>query len=112
MTLFVFCAALVCAGRFSAQMTPAVKPIVVKVVVIAAFERGEDTGDAPGEFQLWVGREHLEQVFELPAGYRHVRMNQDGVLGMGTGGGRAKGAAWVWALGWEPGMTVSRADGV
>jgi purine nucleoside permease len=26
------------------------KPIAVKVVVVAMFERGEDTGDAPGEF--------------------------------------------------------------
>ena len=27
------------------------KPIAVKVVVVAMFERGEDTGDDPGEFQ-------------------------------------------------------------
>jgi len=44
------------------------KPIRVKVVVMAAFERGEDTGDAPGEFQLWVEREHLDQVLSLPSG--------------------------------------------
>jgi len=31
------------------------------------FERSEDTGDTPGEFQLWVEREHLEQILPLPA---------------------------------------------
>jgi hypothetical protein len=39
------------------------------------FERGEDTGDTPGEFQLWVEREHLDQILPLPAGYHHVRLN-------------------------------------
>jgi purine nucleoside permease len=81
----------------------------VKVVVIAAFERGEDAGDAPGEFQLWVEREHLEQVFELPAGYRHVRMNKDGVLGMVTGVATAKAAASVMALGLDPRFDLSKA---
>jgi len=42
-------------------------PIRVKVVVVAMFERGEDTGDIPGEYQLWVEREHLDQVLPLPA---------------------------------------------
>jgi len=28
--------------------------IPVKVVVVTMFEPGEDVGDAPGEFQLWV----------------------------------------------------------
>ena len=68
-------------------------PIRVKVVVVAMFERGEDTGDVPGEYQLWVEREHLDQVLPLPAGYHHVRMNQDGVLGMLTGVATAKAAA-------------------
>ena len=85
-----FCSGLVCA-----QAGPPAKPIRIKVVVVAAFERGEDTGDAPGEFQLWVEREHLDQVLPLPAGYRHVRLNKDGVLGMVTGVATAKAAASV-----------------
>src|ERR1700730_4721735 len=92
-------AVLFCAGVLLGQTVPVPKPIVVKVVVIAAFERGEDVGDAPGEFQLWVEREHLDQVFELPAGYRHVRMNKDGVMGMVTGVATAKAAASVMAVG-------------
>lgn len=84
-------------------------PIAVKVVVVTMFERGEDTGDAPGEYQLWVEREHLDQVFPMPAGYRHVRMNQDGVLGMVTGVGTAKAAASVMALGLDTRFDLSKA---
>jgi purine nucleoside permease len=104
-----FCAGLFCASGMWAQTLPITKPIVVKVVVIAAFERGEDTGDEPGEFQFWVEREHLDQVLELPAGYRHVRMNKDGVLGMVTGVATAKAAASVMALGLDPRFDLSKA---
>ena len=72
------------------------------------FERGEDTGDASGEFQLWVEREHLGQVLPLAAGYRHVRLNKDGVLGMVTGVGTAKAAASVMALGLDPRFDLSK----
>lgn len=53
-------------------------------VVVTMFERGEDTGNTPGEFQLWVEREHLDQIRPLPSGSHHVRMNKDGVLGIVT----------------------------
>lgn len=85
------------------------KPIPVKVVVVAMFERGEDTGDIPGEYQLWVEREHLDRVFPVAAGYKHVRMNKDGVLGMVTGVGTAKAAASVMALGLDPRFDLSKA---
>jgi len=84
-------------------------PIRVKVVVVAMFEAGEDTGDTPGEYQLWVEREHLDQVLPLPAGYHHVRMNKDGVLGMLTGVATAKAAASVMALGLDPRFDLSKA---
>jgi purine nucleoside permease len=99
----------ICAGRASAQRKAPSKPIRVKVVVVAAFERGEDTGDAPGEFQLWVEREHLGLAFELPAGYHHVRINKDGVLGMVTGVGTAKAAASVMAVGLDPRFDFTKA---
>ena len=84
-------------------------PIPIKVVVITMFERGEDIGDAPGEYQLWVQREHLDQVLPMPAGYHHVRLNKDGVLGMLTGVGTAKAAASVMALGLDPRFDLSKA---
>ena len=90
-------------------MANAQKPIPVKVVVVTMFERGEDTGDGPGEYQFWVEREHLDQVFPMPAGYHHVRMNRDGVLGMLTGVGTAKAAASVMALGLDPRFDLTKA---
>jgi len=85
------------------------RPVTIKVVVVAMFERGEDTGDAPGEYQLWVEREHLDQVVPLPAGYHHARVNKDGVLGILTGVGTAKAAASIMAVGLDPRFDLSKA---
>lgn len=93
----------------TAQSAILAPPIRVKVIVVTMFERGEDTGDAPGEFQLWVEREHLDQVLPLPGGYHHVRLNKDGVLGLLTGVGTAKAAASVMALGLDPRFDLSKA---
>jgi purine nucleoside permease len=107
--LFCLCLLLMLLNRLTAQTPTAAKPISVKVVVVTMFERGEDTGDVPGEFQLWVEREHLDQIIALPAGYHHVRMNKDGVLGLLTGVGTAKAAASVMALGLDPRFDLSKA---
>src|SRR5580700_10314890 len=96
-------------GLLCAQTSTQSSPIRVKVVVVTMFERGEDTGDAPGEYQLWVEREHLDQILPLPSGYHHLRMNKDGVLGMVTGVGTAKAAASVMALGLDPRFDLSKA---
>jgi purine nucleoside permease len=95
--------------HLAAQSTPPSKPIQIKVVVVAMFERGEDTGDTPGEYQLWVEREHLDQILPLPAGYHHLRLNKDGVLGILTGVGTAKAAASVMAVGLDPRFDLSKA---
>ena len=107
--LFCLCLLLMLLNRLTAQTPTAVKPVSVKVVVVTMFERGEDTGDVPGEFQLWVEREHLDQIIPIPAGYHHVRMNKDGVLGLLTGVGTAKAAASVMALGLDPRFDLSKA---
>lgn len=93
----------------TAQSAILAPPIRVKVIVVTMFERGEDTGDTPGEFQLWVEREHLDKVLPLPGGYHHVRLNKDGVLGLLTGVGTAKAAASVMALGLDPRFDLSKA---
>ncbi|HTQ59024.1 MAG TPA: purine nucleoside permease [Candidatus Solibacter sp.] len=92
-----------------AQGAPAAKPIPIKVVVVTMFERGEDTGDTPGEYQLWVDREHLDQIIDIPAAYHHARLNKDGVLGILTGVGTAKAAASVMAVGLDPRFNFSKA---
>ncbi len=61
---------------------PVVKPIPVKVMVIANFEPGADTGDAPGEFQLWAEREHLDEVIPVRGALHPLRRNGQGLYGM------------------------------
>lgn len=61
---------------------PQVQPIPVKVIVIANFEPGEDTGDAPGEFQLWAEREKLTEVIPIKGALHPLRRNAEGLYGM------------------------------
>jgi len=81
----------------------------IKVVVVTMFERGEDTGDAPGEFQLWVEREKLTQVIPFPQGNRALRSDGKGLIAMVTGVGTAKAAASVMALGMDPRFDLTKA---
>jgi purine nucleoside permease len=76
--------------------------IAVKVVVVTMFEQGEDTGDAPGELQYWVERDHLDRVYPLTAAYHAVRMNDEGEMAVLTGQGTANAAATITALGLDP----------
>ncbi|HKF49367.1 MAG TPA: purine nucleoside permease [Terracidiphilus sp.] len=85
------------------------KPIPVKVVVVTMFEVGADTGDAPGELQYWVERDHLDHVYSLPAGYHSVRMNSSGEMAVLTGQGTAHAAATVMALGLDPRFDLTHA---
>jgi purine nucleoside permease len=85
------------------------RPISVKVVIVTMFEVGADTGDAPGELQYWVERDHLDRVYPLPAGYHAVRMNDDGEMAVLTGQGTAHAAATIMALGLDPRFDLSHA---
>jgi purine nucleoside permease len=89
---------------------PSLQPIEIKVVVINMFEQGADTGDAPGEYQFWVEREHLENVLPFASGYHDLRFNpQTGVLALLTGVGTARAAASVMALGLDPRFDLTHA---
>jgi purine nucleoside permease len=85
------------------------RPIAVKVVVVAMFEVGADTGDQPGELQYWVERDHLDRVYPLSAGYHAVRMNGDGEMAVLTGQGTAHATATIMALGLDPRFDLSHA---
>jgi purine nucleoside permease len=102
---------LYCILSFSYSGAPAaaLPPIPVKVVVIALFESGADQGDAPGEYQYWVERDHLDRVFAFPQGYHDLRMNDQGVLGVLAGVGTARAAASIMALGLDPRFDLSKA---
>jgi len=108
MKLYAFLCIFCCfaAGTFAAAKP---KPIPVKVVVVAMFEVGNDTGDQPGELQYWVERDHLDRVYPLLAGYHALRMNAEGEMAVLTGQGTAHAAATIMALGLDPRFDVSHA---
>jgi purine nucleoside permease len=85
------------------------RPISVKVVVVAMFEVGADTGDGPGELQYWVERDHLDQIYPLPAAYHAVRMNDQGEMAVLTGQGTAHAASTIMAVGLDPRFDFSHA---
>jgi purine nucleoside permease len=95
------------ASAFVASAKP--RPIRVKVVIVAMFEIGDDTGDQPGELQYWVERDHLDRVYSLPAAYHAARMNNDGEMAILTGQGTAHAAATIMALGLDPRFDFSHA---
>src|ERR1700675_2877791 len=99
-----FCVLLAAASAFAQT-----KPIAVKVVVVTMFEVGEDTGDAPGELQYWVERDHLDHVYALAAGYHAVRMNDAGEMAVLTGQGTAHAASTIMALGLDPRFDLTHA---
>ena len=85
------------------------EPIPIKVVVVSMFEHGEITGDRPGEFQFWAERLPMEKRISFPAGEFDLRLNEDGVLGICTGGGIPNATASVMALGMDDRFDLSKA---
>ncbi len=85
-------------------------PWPVRAVIVTTFEIGADTGDIPGEFQLWAEREHLDEVLAFPLGTHPLRANRDHtVLGMVSGTTLVNAAASMMALGLDPRFDLSRA---
>jgi len=104
LTIAAAAAALPACGPADAEA-----PIEVKIVLVTMFERGADSGDAPGEFQLWNERRDLDETFPFQ-GEHDLHFNRDsGILAIVTGAGTAKAAASVMALGMDPRFDLSRA---
>jgi len=88
--LLFLCACLILLAAFillflrhhARASTAASAPIPVKVIVVANFEPGEDVGDAPGEFQFWAEREHLDEVIPIKGALRPLRRNKEGLYGI------------------------------
>lgn len=53
--------------------------IPIKVIVLCGFEVGDDTGDAPGEFQFWFEREKLFDRIEVPGAAHPLCRNSEGL---------------------------------
>jgi len=83
-------------------------PLEIRVVIVTAFEIGEDGGDRAGEYQAWAAT--LPQILPFPAGFRHLRYDPaTGILLLSTGIGTNRAAASTMALGLDPRFDLSHA---
>nr|WP_321984007.1 purine nucleoside permease [uncultured Lichenicoccus sp.] len=60
-------------------------PIPVRMVVVASFNTGDDSDEGPGEFHLWVKREHLDEAIPVRGALHPVRRNKQGLYGIVPG---------------------------
>ena len=80
-----------------------------KVVVVAYFEVGKDTGDRPGELQYWVERDHLDRVIAVPGMSRPVHANADGSeIAVAVGPGNVLPGVNLMALGQSAQFDLSK----
>jgi purine nucleoside permease len=85
----------------AAPAIAASRPFEIRAVVITAYELGDDTGDARGEFQTWA--EHAPVVLPFPGGRRHLRYDPARkVLIVCTGMGTSEAGLSTLALGLDP----------
>jgi purine nucleoside permease len=95
------------------------KPWPIRAVIVTTFEIGKDTGDTPGEFQLWVEREHLTETLPFPggpidaadpSGTHPIRTNADHtILGIVSGTTLVNATASLMALGLDPRFDLTHA---
>lgn len=89
---------------------PCAARIPVRVVVVTMFEIGADTGDTPGEFQMWRERRGLSVRVPFPQSHHDLYYNpQTQVLSMVTGMGSIRSATATLALGLDARFDLSRA---
>ena len=89
---------------------PCAHPLPVRMVIVTMFEVGKDTGDAPGEFQLWKDRRHLDTRIPFPQSHHDLYYNpHTQVLGVVTGMGSIRSATATLALGLDQRFDLRRA---
>ncbi len=85
----------------------AVEPIRPRVMVVATFEIGQDTGDKPGELQFWAEREHLTGTLAVVGVDHPLRFNTNGVYGA-VSGTTVRAATDILTLGLDPALDLSK----
>ncbi len=106
-TLFAALLGLLLGNAAMAQPTtacapgaPCAHPLPVRIVIVTMFEIGADSGDAPGEFQFWKERRHLDMRIPFPQSHHDLYYNpKTKILGMVTGMGSIRSATATLALG-------------
>jgi purine nucleoside permease len=100
----------VAAALACAPARPCTAHLPVRVVVVTMFEVGKDTGDGPGEFQLWKERRRFPVTLPFPQGWHDLSYDPaTGVLAMVTGMGSIKSATAIMALGLDDRFDLSKA---
>ena len=85
-------------------------PLPVRAVLVTMFEIGEDTGDRPGEFQLWKERGNFTTHIPFPHSHHDLYYDEDKqILVMVTGIGTARSTAATMALGLDQRFDLSSA---
>ena len=102
----LFLASLLSLG--AAARAAAAPPLAVKVVVVTTFEVGADTGDRPGEFQLWAEREKFDRKLTVPGMVHPVYANAQGELAV-VSGTTVRCAQQLMALALDPRFDFSHA---
>lgn len=103
-------AATLAAVKACAPARPCAAKLPVRVVVVTMFEIGADSGDKPGEFQLWKERRHLTETLPFPQGWHNLAYDPEtGVLAIVTGMGSIKSATAALALGLDERLDLSKA---
>ena len=89
---------------------PCAHPLPVRMVIVTMFEIGKDSGDAPGEFQYWKERRHLDVRIPFPQSHHDLWYDpKTRTLGMVTGMGSIKSATATLALGLDQRFDLRRA---
>jgi purine nucleoside permease len=98
---------IILAAIASWSLCGAAELIRPKVIVVATFEEGADTGDNPGEFQFWAERERLSGSIIVPGLDHPVLFNEDGVYGV-VSGTTVRASNQIMALGLDPRFDLTR----
>jgi purine nucleoside permease len=85
---------LTCTVHAQAKIEP-------RVLVIATYEAGKDTGDTPGELQYWAEREKLAEKIRVPGIEHPLLTNGHGLFAM-VSGVTSRSALSLMALAMDP----------
>ena len=82
----------------------------IKVLTVTMFKAGDLPGASPGEAQLWIEGEELNQIIEVPGSYSPLYCNaaRDHCLVI-TGMGKANAATTIMAVGLSDQVDLTKA---